>query len=162
MITRPTQPAAGLNPATYAEQAERYLEWDARTDPGARAITAALLYVGAAIEAAAERQADDIDTVAALLDDRLTSIEAVIDPAFLAAPPLWRRVLGCLRAGPAGPAGAGQDTPAGSEVGDPDGLPRDTKPGYRPPRVQEAPQTKQAPAPVIGESATTTESDRTR
>jgi hypothetical protein len=59
---------------------------------GARAVTAALLYVGAAIEAAARRQADDTDTLAAMLDDRLTSIEATIDAAtttpapFLAVP----------------------------------------------------------------------------
>jgi hypothetical protein len=64
---------------------------------GARAITCALLYVGAPIEAAAERQADDADTLAALLDDRLTSIEATIDTATAAPAPLWRRVTALLR-----------------------------------------------------------------
>jgi hypothetical protein len=92
VTTCPTHPpAAVLNPATFADQAERYLEWGAGTDAGARAITAALLYVGAAIEAAASRQADDTDTLAAMLDDRLTSIEATIDTVTMPpAPPRWR------------------------------------------------------------------------
>jgi hypothetical protein len=93
MTTRPTHPPiATPTPASYAEQAERYLEWGADTDAGARAITAALLYVGNAIEAAAVRQADDTDILAAMLDDRLTSIEATIDDATTRPARFWRRI----------------------------------------------------------------------
>jgi hypothetical protein len=93
MTTPPTHPPiAAPTPASHAEQAERYLEWGADTDAGARAITAALLYVGNAIEAAARRQADDTDVLAAMLDDRLTSIEATIEDATARPAPLWRRI----------------------------------------------------------------------
>jgi hypothetical protein len=98
MSNSPTHPPIAVpTPSSYAEQAERYLEWGADTDAVARAITAALLYVGAAIEAADRRQADDTDTVAAMLDDRLTSIEATIDGATTAPAPLWRRTTARLR-----------------------------------------------------------------
>ena len=98
MSNSPTHPPIAV-PArsSYAEQAERYLEWGAGADAGARAITAALLYVGAAIEAAGRRQADDIDILAAMLDDRLTSIEAAIDGATTAPAPLWARMTARLR-----------------------------------------------------------------
>ena len=57
MSNSPTRPPIAVpTPSSYAEQAERYLEWGADTDAGARAITAALLYIGAAIEAADRRQ----------------------------------------------------------------------------------------------------------
>jgi hypothetical protein len=98
MTNSPTHPPiTGPVPRGYAEQAERYLEWGAGTDAGARAITAALLYVGATIEAAAHRQADDTDILAAMLDDRLTSIEATIDGATTAPTPLWARMTARLR-----------------------------------------------------------------
>lgn len=121
----------------YAEMAGQLIDPGSPTSPDTRAITAALLYIGAAIEAAAERAAVDGDDLAAMLDGQLDRITAAIDPAFVLPLPLWRRVLDRLRTGPAGPAGAGQDTPAGREVGDPDRSARDTKPGYRPPVVQE-------------------------
>jgi hypothetical protein len=98
MTTRPAHPPIAVpTPSTYAEQAERYLEWGPGTEEGARAITTALLYVGAAIEAAARRQADDTDIFAAMLDDRLTSIEAAIDAAAAGPAPLWRRMAARLR-----------------------------------------------------------------
>lgn len=97
MTTHPpiTVPAA----IAYADQAERLIDDGApkHASLDARAITAALLYVGAAIEAASARHADDADALAAMLDERLSSVIEVIDPAFVARPPLWRRALGRLR-----------------------------------------------------------------
>jgi hypothetical protein len=98
MTTHPEHPPiAAPVPSSYAEQAERYLEWGAGADGGARAITTGLLYVGAAIEAAARRRADDTDALAAMLDDRLTSIAEAIDAAWVLPLPLWRRVIARLR-----------------------------------------------------------------
>jgi hypothetical protein len=82
--------------AGHAAAAESLLG-DLAASPHARAITSALLYVGAAIEDTAERMADDVDTVAAMLDDRLTSIEGAIDAVTAAPVPLYRRVRFRLR-----------------------------------------------------------------
>jgi hypothetical protein len=79
-------------PATARTNCRQIHQWGAGTVAGARAITAALLYVGAAIEASTRRQADDTDALAAMLDDRLTSIEATIDAARATPVPLWRRM----------------------------------------------------------------------
>jgi hypothetical protein len=82
--------------AEHAVAAEHCGAHGSGTSPDARAITHALLYVGAVIEGATERLAEDIDAVVAMLDDRLTSIEATIDVP--GAPvPLWRRMLARLR-----------------------------------------------------------------
>ena len=91
--------------ARYAGQAEKYLECGAGTSIDARAITTALLYVGAAIEAAAERGRDDLDALGALLDDRLGDLSEVIDPSSMLPvrperPPLWARLVGVFRRSP--------------------------------------------------------------
>lgn len=80
MTTQPpiTVPAA----QSYSDQAEQALDGSC-VSRDTRAITYALLYVGAAIEAASRRHTDDVDAIGALLDDRLTSIEAVVDPAII-------------------------------------------------------------------------------
>jgi hypothetical protein len=94
--------------AEHAEAAESYCEHHSGTSLDARAITHALLYLGAVIEGAAERLSDDVDTAAAMVDDRLTSIEAVIDPAVVVTPLWWRHVAFRVRYGRARQAGAGQ------------------------------------------------------
>jgi hypothetical protein len=83
--------------AEHAEAAEKCCDQYSGTSVDARAITHALLYLGAVIEGAAERLSGDVDATATMLDDRLTSIEAVIDPAFVLPPRLWRRILSRLR-----------------------------------------------------------------
>jgi hypothetical protein len=63
-------------------------------DPGTAAIVSGLLSVATAIEDTAERMAEDLDTVAAMLDDRITSVEGAMDAvaaALLPAPgPVYR------------------------------------------------------------------------
>src|SRR5262249_53453368 len=90
--------------AEHAAAAENCCAHGSGLSLDAWAITHALLYVGAVVEGATERLAEDIDTVAAMLDDRLTSIEATIDGA-TAPVAMWRRVLAHLRRGDRG-AGA--------------------------------------------------------
>jgi hypothetical protein len=87
------RPGAWSLGAEHAAAAEDCCAHGSGLSLDAWAITHALLYVGAVIEGATERLAEDIDTVVAMLDDRLTSIEATIDPAIVLRPPLWRRAL---------------------------------------------------------------------
>ncbi len=91
------QPATSSRAAAHADRAHSALDRLAGADPGTTAITHALLAVVAVLEVAAERQAEDADTVAAMLDDRLTSIEGAIDAVTATPVPLYRRVRFRLR-----------------------------------------------------------------
>jgi hypothetical protein len=101
MTTEP--PVAVTVAQSHADAAERHLEPHHVTDD-TRAITHALLYVGAAIEAATQHRTDDADTLGAMLEDRLTSIADSINPAFIVPPRVpWRaRLAALLRPTPAG------------------------------------------------------------
>jgi hypothetical protein len=95
---------------SYADAAERHLESHYVTDD-TRAITYALLSVGATIEAATDRLTVDLDALAAALDGRLQDITAGVDPSFAVPPRVpWRyRLVALLR--PPGPGwhdGGGQ------------------------------------------------------
>ncbi len=85
---RPAPRPVTSRSAGHAGAAERALE-ALMADPGTAAIVGGLLAVSTAIEDAAERLTDDLDTVAAMLDDRITSVEGAMDAvtaALLPAP----------------------------------------------------------------------------
>jgi hypothetical protein len=102
-------PARASEAARYADAAEREVD-DRRVSDDARVITNALLHVGAAVAEAAERHAEDADTMTAMLTERLTALETALDtvtgvidpPSVLPLPPLpWRvRLAGLFRHSP--------------------------------------------------------------
>jgi hypothetical protein len=96
-----TSPAAS-EAARYAELAEKQLEGVFPSNGEARAITYALLHIGAVIADAAERHTADADTGFAMLDDWLDAISNAVDPSFiLPSPrPLWARLAGLFRRAP--------------------------------------------------------------
>jgi hypothetical protein len=93
------EPMTSSRAPAHTDRAHSALERLADADPGTAAITHALLAVAAVIEDAAQRQAEDADTVAAMLDDRLTSIEGAIDAVTVGSAPPYRRARSSLRIG---------------------------------------------------------------
>jgi hypothetical protein len=90
------------------DQAARCLD-DQHLSDDARALLRGLLYVGAAIEAATDRRAEDADTITAALDARIQDVIEAVDPPYvLTRAPLRWRLAALFR-----PASAGWREPDG-------------------------------------------------